>query len=140
MNLFHKTALSILIGLGSVLAFAPQANAGWEFQALKPDLRLYSVKPSTVGPNYVRVVITNNGVVASAPCYVRIKINANTPIYAYHWISSMPPSSGMGINVYTGYSPLAKPGMVTQAVVDVYGQVSETNESNNTAYFIAPPG
>ncbi len=139
MNSIQKTALSALLGLGSALAFAPRATAGGiALQVLRPDLRIKYVGPASVHAKAVYFAVTNSGTQPSPAFYVRVKVKAPLPKIAYQLVPPLPAGMTYDFNVYMGYSPLATPGLVTEAVADAFSTVTEVSESNNVAIFVAP--
>lgn len=126
---------TLLLGLGTLLPGS--AEAGWTTW-LKPNLKIAKIQPSLVSPYHARVIITNTGQWSSGECYVRLKVMKSTPVYKYYKIPAMSSNSGIGVDIYTGvYQQSA--GLVTYGYVDAFGQVTESNEYDNSYTYIAPP-
>ncbi len=136
MSRCAKSCLTAVLVLSATLLASPRATSGWTI--LKPDLRVASVKPSTVSLNHCRLVFTNTGLAASAACKVRVTIHKSTPVVKTFSVPSMPANSGLGMDLYMGTSMQSSAGQLTVAYVDALGQVSESNEWNNTGSYVAP--
>lgn len=135
----RKCLLVVLLAAAVFASLAGATRAGWGTWFVFSDLRLASVGPATLGPNYARVIVVNEGTGSAPACWIRVTIQTSTPIVRYYSLPSVPAGSGFGVDVYTGYSPIAFPGLVTQAVVDVFNQVAEVDEGDNIGYFVSPP-
>ncbi len=139
-----KVLLLLAVTLGSLSPFA-SADWGWWGGGITvlPDLRVAKVEESVLangyGYLYARVTIVNESSGTSDPCYVRVRILGAYPVTKYAYVPSMPPNSGLGMDVFLGQSIMGSPGLVTEVYVDPFGQVSEKNEYNNVGYHIAPP-
>ncbi len=137
MRSITKISLGLVLGIGTLLPVTAQAGYTWT-PWYKPDLKIASIGPSSISPYYARVVITNTGLWSSGSCVVRLKIMKASPVYVYYTIPAMSANSGLGVDIYTGHY-LQKAGQVTYGYVDVFNGVSESNESNNSYTYIAPP-
>jgi hypothetical protein len=134
-----KIAMNLLLGAGALLASVSPSNAQYQFQPIRPDLRIASVGPSSVGPLYVRVVVVNQGWWGAGPFTVRVRILSATPVVRNFTLPGVAKNSSIAFDVYMGSSMLARGGLVTDAYADIYNAVTESNESNNKGSYIAPP-
>lgn len=137
MRRITKITIGLLLGLGTLLPVTAQAGYTW-WPWYKPDLKIASIGPSSISPYHARVIITNTGFATSGSCVVRLKMNKATPVYAYYTIPAMSANSGIGVDIYTGVY-IQSAGLPTDGYVDIFNVVSESNESNNSYTYIAPP-
>ena len=142
MRTMHRLLTSALVAASVVASTPVTAHAGWDTW-LKPDIKVASVQPSSVSPYHVRVILTNTSFlssgIATGGFYVWVKVHGSSPKYGYMYIPNMAGNSSLGIDVYVGTNIQGSPGKVTEVRADLFNQVNETNESNNTGYYISPP-
>ena len=134
----RNLAWTVLLGVGSLLASPSQARAQIVLQAVRPDLRVVSVQPSPLGSAFARVVIVNQGSWDAGVFTVRVRTMSAVPVVKYRYFFGLAKGAGITMDIYMGTS-LSRPGLATEAHVDIYNQVIEKNETNNQASYVAPP-
>jgi subtilase family serine protease len=140
MSLVQKIATAVLAAGAGLFGLPASSDAGIIIGSLyKPDLIVASVQPSPLGPYYARVVTANVGKWTAGTCQLRVYVGGSKPTTSYTWISiPHPPNSTVTQDVYVGKS-MSSPGTLTIASMDINNHVIESNESNNTRYWVAPP-
>lgn len=134
----RRIAIAASFVLAALLAPEPSQAA---ITYVKPDLKVASIGPSPAGANYLRVVVTNAGFAWSGACSLAFTLSGSSLIY-YYPIPALPP-----ITVYPGSStkaldiPLSAAlpsGTVVHAIADGFGNVAESNETNNDRWYVVP--
>src|SRR5262245_52366799 len=96
------SALRASVAACLLLVASASLPARADITFLKPDLKLVSIKPSSIGPNYARVIITNQGFAGAGTCKLRIVVHKVPSVVVYATVPAMPASSGIGMDVYLG--------------------------------------
>lgn len=123
-----------------VVAFSSPSHAA--VGVVKPDLRIQSMGPSPYGHNYLRVKVVNAGFAPSGACVIRVWMS-NWPSSALFAVPALPASGLLSsptvtLDLYLG-AALNQCGVFTTGAVDAFQQVSETQETNNTAVYYSHP-
>ena len=116
------------------------AEASIGTQPLKPDLWILSLGRSSSDPTVARVMIMNSGAATTMGCVVRLIVNPGTPFFTGvdHYIAPMAGNSARTVYIDVGPA-LAECGAPVLGKVDFYGVINESDEADNSKWYVTPP-